>query len=107
NMVALRMAEAPTEAPASERTTAAATRTEPEAKRSYTAELASRGIDPATIEGDVYPSVAVMVVHFVDQLAASAPSRSAENTISDQIACALQEIARKRDVPYLKIVGQE
>jgi len=106
NMVALRMAEAPTEAPASERTEAAAP-TEPEAKRSYTAELASRGIDPATIEGDVYPSVAVMVVHFVDQLAASARPPAAENTISDQIACALQEIARKRDVPYLKIVGQE
>jgi adenylate cyclase len=108
HMVALRIAEAPTEAPAGSRAPSeAAVAATPEAKRSYTAELASRGIDPATIEGDVYSNVAVMVVHLVDPVALSIRVASGENSISDQIACTLQQIARKRDVPYLKIVGQE
>jgi class 3 adenylate cyclase len=108
NMVALRMAEATTEPKARKRTsTDQAVTATPEAKRSYTAELASRGIDPATIEGDVYPDVAVVVVHLVDPVALSVRLASGENSISDQIACTLQQIAQKRDVPYLKIVGQE
>jgi class 3 adenylate cyclase len=108
NMVALRMADATTEPKERERTsTDRAATAAPEAKRSYTAELASRGIDPATIEGDVYPNVAVVVVHLVDPVALSVRLASGENSISDQIACTLQQIARKRDVPYLKIVGQE
>jgi adenylate cyclase len=86
---------------------AAPTAAEPEAKRSYTAELASRGIDPATLEGDIYPNIAVMVVHFVDPVALSVRPASGQNTISDQIACTLQQVARKQDLPYLKIVGQE
>jgi adenylate cyclase len=108
HMVALRMAEAPTEPPAGIRAPSeAAAAPPPEAKRSYTAELASRGIDPATIEGDVFQNVAVMVVHLVDPVALSIRGASGESSISDQIACTLQQIARKRDVPYLKIVGQE
>jgi class 3 adenylate cyclase len=48
-----------------------------------------------------------MVVHLVDPVALGMRTASGENSISDQIACTLQQIARKRDVPYLKIVGQE
>lgn len=107
NMVALRMAESPAATIPSERAAAASVTSEPEAKRSYTAELASRGIDPATIEGDIYPNVAVMVVHFVDPVALSVRPAEGQNTISDQIACTLQQVARKQDIPYLKIVGQE
>jgi adenylate cyclase len=108
HMAALRMVEAPREAPAGIRAPSeAAARPPPESKRSYTAELASRGIDPATIEGDVFENVAVMVVHLVDPAALGMRTASGENSISDQIACTLQQIARKRDVPYLKIVGQE
>src|SRR5262249_35191618 len=108
NMVALRMAEGPTGGTASKRASAVVPMTvEAEAKRSYAAELASRGIDPATIEGDIYPNVAVMVVHFVDPVALSVRPASGQNTISDQIVCTLQQVARKQDIPYLKIVGQE
>jgi len=108
NMVALRMAEGATAAAPDERVAAAGPiPVEPEAKRSYTAELASRGIDPAMIEGDIYPNVAVMVVHFVDPAALSVRPASGQSTISDQIACTLQEVARKQDIPYLKIVGQD
>jgi class 3 adenylate cyclase len=107
NMVALRMADSATAATPSEPAAAASAAAQPEAKRSYTAELASRGIDPATIEGDIYPNVAVMVVHFVDPVALSVRPASGQNTISDQIACTLQQAARKQDIPYLKIVGQE
>ena len=108
HMVALRIAEAPAATPAGgsapDKPAIAAV---PEAKRSYTAELASRGIDPSAIEGEVYSNVAIMVVHLVDPVALSIRAASAENSISDQIACTLQQIARKRDVPYLKIVGQD
>jgi hypothetical protein len=103
-----RIAEAPAEGPASHSAPLKpAIAPVPEAKRSYTAELASRGIDPAAIEGEVYSNVAIMVVHLVDPVALSIRAASAENSISDQIACTLQQIARKRDVPYLKIVGQD
>jgi len=107
NMVALRMAEGAAAPTPTERAVAAPVPAEPEAKRSYTAELASRGINPATIDGDIYPSVAVMVVHFVDPVALSVRPASGQNTISDQIACTLQQVARKQDIPYLKIVGQD
>lgn len=113
NMVSLRMAEGAgpgTETPAA--AAAAASReavgeAKAEAKRSFTAELVSRGIDPDSIEGDIYPDVAVMVVHFVDPVAMSARLSSGGAALSDQIACALQQMAAERDVPYLKIVGQE
>jgi adenylate cyclase len=108
NMVALRMADAATQSPAGKQAPSKAPATaRQETKRSYTAELASRGIDPATIEGDVYHNVAVMVVHLVDPVALSIRPASDQSSLSDQIACTLQQIARKRDVPYLKIVGQE
>jgi adenylate cyclase len=108
NMVALRMAESTAATPTAERAAAPATTTAiPETKRSYTAELVSRGIDPATIEGDIYPDVAVMVVHFVDPVTMSVRAAPGGQALSDQIACALQEMASKRDIPYLKMVGQE
>jgi adenylate cyclase len=111
NMVSLRMAEgeeegarAPTAATIAPRQ---ADEAKPEAKRSFTAELVSRGIDPDTIEGDIYPCIAVMVVHFVDPVAMSVRPTEGASALSNQIACALQEMAAQRDVPYLKIVGQE
>jgi adenylate cyclase len=108
-MVALRMSEGPSTAPAQakEGTEAITSAAVPEAKRSYTAELVSRGIDPATIEGEVYPDIAVMAVHFVDPVALSVRPAAGGQPLSDQIACTLQQMAAKRDIPYLKIVGQE
>jgi class 3 adenylate cyclase len=112
NMVSLRMAEgeeegarAPTAATIAPRQ--APDETKAEAKRSFTAELVSRGIDPDTIEGDIYPDIAVMVVHFVDPVAMSVRPAEGATALSNQVACALQEMAAQRDVPYLKIVGQE
>lgn len=110
NMVALRMAEhpPPTAAQAKTGTAAAApAAAAPETKRSYTAELISRGIDPATIEGEIYPDIAVITVHFVDPVALSVRPAAGGQPLSDQIACTLQQMAAKRDIPYLKIVGQE
>jgi class 3 adenylate cyclase len=109
NMVALRMSEGSSTAPAQakEGTEAITSAAVPEAKRSYTAELVSRGIDPATIEGEVYPDIAVMAVHFVDPVALSVRPAAGGQPLSDQIACTLQQMAAKRDIPYLKIVGQE
>jgi class 3 adenylate cyclase len=109
NMIASRMPAAPRAAPAKKRAEAAAAAAAAvrEPARSFTAELARRGIDPESIEGDVYPEAAVMVLHFMDPTAMSVRHPDAAHSFSDQIACALQETAHKHDIPYLKIVGQD
>jgi class 3 adenylate cyclase len=105
NLIAMRMPET---TPAAARKPAAAAPAAPiEAPRSFTAELARRGIDPTTVDGDVYPDIAVMVVHFMDPTALSVRAPEAAQALSNQIACALQATARKHNIPYLKIVGQD
>lgn len=106
NMVALRLAEASAAAvvgePARAAVTAAAIR---DGTRSFSAELRSRDIDAATIEAEVYSGVAVMALHFTDTMALAARRSAEERCLSHEIACGLQEIATRHNIPYLKIVG--
>jgi class 3 adenylate cyclase len=106
NMLALRMSERGSVAPPPRAAAEPAPEPEPRV-RSYTAELARRGIDPDSIEGDIYPEVAIMVVHFVDPVSIAVRPPTAAQALSDQIACALQEIGHRNELPYLKVVGQE
>ena len=77
------------------------------ARRSFTAELVGRPIDPEAIEAEVFQDVAVMVLHLTDPVALAMRAGSGPGPLSDRIACALQEIAAAHHIPYLKIVGQE
>jgi adenylate cyclase len=106
-MVASRMPETARPAPAKKRTAPAAAAATETPARSYTAELARRGIDPETIDGDFYSEATVMVVHFTDPMALAVRAPDAARAMSDRIACALQQTAHDTDIPYLKIVGQD
>jgi GAF domain-containing protein len=106
HMVAPRLDEVP---PAAPRTTGAAARAvapAPAATRSFAAELRAQPIDTAGLQADLYPAVAVMTLLFSDPEAMAARIEGAR-ALSDEIACALQEIAATHDVPYLKLFGHE
>src|SRR5262249_53593354 len=108
NMVALRMT-AGTEAPIARAAAAAPAPTTAIAggRRSFTAELVGRPIDPKAIEAGGFQDVAVMGLHLTDPVAMAMRAASGTGPLSDRIACALQEIAATHNIPYLKIVGQE
>ena len=108
NMIALRMTGRPDPAAARGQTAAALpAATAPISARSFTTELAARGIDPADMEAEVHPNVAVMVLQFADPIAMASRSSAHERSLSNEIICALQEIAARHGIPYLKILGQE
>src|SRR5262249_32476261 len=93
NMVALRLT-AGTEAPSARAAAAAPAPTTAIAggRRSFTAELVGRPIDPKAIEAEVFQDVAVMVLHLTDPVAMAMRAASGTGPLSDRIACALQEI---------------
>jgi adenylate cyclase len=76
-------------------------------ERSFDAELTLRGFDMKTIGADVFPAVAAMVVRFGDPAAIATRPGSNASIVADRIAEALQEIAMRNDIPYMKLVGQE
>ena len=107
NMVALRMEDAVEHAPRAEAAPVRVPAPTPAGTRSFVADLRTRRIDAAGLHAEVFTDVTVMVLQFTDSEAMAARCADAERALSDEIACALQEIATSRDVPYLKIVGHE
>ncbi len=108
NMVAQRLAGDDEAEPARPRETAAQPSTpRSDGVRSFTSELAKLDLDPAAMDGQVHTDVAVMVLHFTDPLAMAMRSGPRRRSVSDEIACALQEVAGRHDIPYLKILGQD
>jgi hypothetical protein len=51
--------------------------------------------------------MAVMVLHFTDAAAMAMRLSGVPRCISDEIACALQQIATTNGIPYLKMTGYE
>jgi adenylate cyclase len=76
-------------------------------ERSFTAELALRGFDYEALGADVFPSVAVMVIKFIDPAAMAARHTADVAMLADRIAVTLQDIANTHDIPYMKLVGQD
>jgi len=103
NMVALRMAEAPSAMPARAEMAVSGAGDLP--VRSFTAELALRGLQTEALAAEVFPAVAVAVLRFTDPAAIA--TRISESAIADHVACALQEIGHACQIPYLKLVGQD
>ena len=106
NMLAPRMALGTATAASLERaSTTAAKAAAHSGERSFTADLRIREIEAANIAGDVYSGVAVMVLEFTDPVTMAARMSGCANSLSDNVVCALQELATEHDIPYLKIVG--
>jgi class 3 adenylate cyclase len=107
NMIAPRMAQGAAAAASPERTSTAAAAVMDNGVRSFTADLRTREIESANIAAEVYSGVAVMVLQFTDPLTMAARLSGRANSLSDDVVCALQEIAADYDIPYLKIVGND
>lgn len=112
SMVALRLGERDTAAPAAtaEAPAPALARLPPETGRegrSLTAELSLRGLDPATLAAEVYADVAVLVLKLTDprMIAERGPDKA--GPVADALIRAFQDIAAAHDVPYLKLMGEE
>jgi len=108
NMVAPRMAQA------AEIATVRATAEAPTvddgdrtAVRHYENELRERGLTPDTVNAEIYSDIAVMVLRFTDPLAMAVRTSNGTHCVSDDIVCALQDVANRADIPYLKILGQD
>jgi len=78
-----------------------------EEAKSFDAGLLARGLDPDRMAAEVFPEVAVLVLRLGDSAALGAPAGAGEETLADSIACALQDCAAARGIPYLKILGQD
>lgn len=76
-------------------------------ERSFTAELALRGLDPEVMGAEVFPAVAVMVIKLADPAAMAMPCTVDGAILADRVAAALQEIAEVHDIPYMKLVGHD
>jgi hypothetical protein len=107
NMAAIRMAAAPAEARHRESAPTAAPAVMDLGERSFSAELALRGIDVTGLAADTYPCVAVMVLKFGDAPAIAARLPDSAAMLADTIACSLQQLGSKHDIPYLKMTGCE
>ncbi len=110
-MLALRLAErggAPAEAAAvADRAAAGAGPVVDVTQRSFETELAMRGLNPDRLAAEVFPAVAVMVLRLSDPAALASRSGTEAGSLADRIACALQESAEARQIPYLKLMGPE
>src|SRR5947209_7511053 len=108
NMVALRMADASIAPVAREPgaigkpIAAAETGT-----RNFAANLRPAEIDASAIHAEIYRDMAVMVLRFTDATAMAVRLSGVPRCISDEIGCALQQIAIDNGIPYLKLAGHE
>ena len=67
-----------------------------------------RGLGEDGLLGTVYPDTTVLVLRFFDDLALAAPADAEQQVgIVGQIVAALQEITRRLEVRYVKIMTNE
>jgi adenylate cyclase len=75
--------------------------------RSFAADLRLAEIDPSALYAEIYRGMAVMVLRFTDATAMAVRLSGVPRCISDEIGCALQQIATENRIPYLKLSGHE
>jgi class 3 adenylate cyclase len=107
HMLALRMTKTPDPAPTDRQIRAVPVSVATGGPRSFSADLARVGVDQADIDAHVYDQASVMVLHISDAVTMARRLPTAPRSFTDDIVCALQEIAAAHQVPYLKIVGHD
>jgi adenylate cyclase len=108
NMVALRFADASIAPVAREPGAIGKPITAPESvARNFAADLRPAEIDPSALHAEIYRGMAVMVLRFTDATSMATRLSGVPRCISDEIGCALQQIATDNGIPYLKLVGHE
>lgn len=75
-------------------------------ERSLHSELVSRELDgaPGT---EVFASVAVMVIRFIDATGMATKDTSGDITVADRIVTTLQDMAVTYNIPYMKLAGHD
>ena len=75
--------------------------------RNFTADLRPAAIDPSALHAEIFPGMAVMVLRFTSAVAMGVRISGIPRSISDEIACGLQQIATDNGIPYLRLAGYE
>ncbi len=108
NMVALRMTDASIAPVAREPGAIGKPIAAPETvARNFAANLRPAEIDSSALHAEIYRGMAVMVLRFTDATAMAVRLSGVPRCISDEIGCALQQIATDNGIPYLKLAGHE
>ena len=76
-----------------------------EGDQPFSSQLAPGSLDPAGLAASVFPSVAAMILRFDDVVSLARPDQSGVASVADTIARALQEIATRFTLPYMKLTG--
>ncbi|HVI89581.1 MAG TPA: cache domain-containing protein [Dongiaceae bacterium] len=80
---------------------------QPRMERSFSADLTSRSLNTPALAATVFPKIAVMVLRLPNQASLAKRPHEDASGLADVIACQLQTLAEKQDIPYLKFVGDE
>ena len=73
--------------------------------RSVLVKRSSDEADLSTLAATYFPSVAVMVIRFDDAVSLARPGAVNVAALADEIAGAMQSIATRHDLPYMKLSG--
>ena len=76
-----------------------------EGEQAFSSMLAPAGIDPSKLAAHVFPSVAAMIIRFDDAVSLARPDADDLTALADEIAQAMQAIATRYALPYMKLTG--
>ena len=74
-------------------------------EQAFSSMLAPDGIDPSKLAAHVFPSVAAMIIRFDDAVSLARPDAADLTALADEIAQAMQAIAIRYALPYMKLTG--
>ena len=71
----------------------------------FSSQLTPDSLDPSGLAASYFPSVAAMILRFEDVVSLARPDQSGVTALADAIARAMQEIATRFTLPYMKLTG--
>lgn len=78
-----------------------------EAARGFSTALVLDAIDPSGLAAAYFPAVAAMSIHFDDAVTLARPDQAGVTALADDIARAMQAIATRFALPYMKLAGHD
>ncbi len=77
-----------------------------EGDEAFSSALAT-AVDPADVAAAVFPATMAMVLRFNDAVSLARPDQQGMTALADDIARAMQEIAARHSLPYMKLTGHD
>lgn len=76
--------------------------------RALTLRLSERGLGRDGLAAQIFPEMSVLSIRFTDHLTlAQRMGEAASKALFDQLACAIEQIAARHGVDYLKVLGDQ